>query len=112
MLSNLFPVLLGGLVAQSHMSTIFIWIAIALTSTLNSHSGFHFPFFPSNEYHDYHHLMFTCNYGIGLFLDKLLLTDSKFQNSVYKDRNKVLFSFKSAKELYPDLKKLKKNKVN
>ena len=28
----------------------------AIASTINSHSGYHFPFMPSPEAHDFHHL--------------------------------------------------------
>lgn len=28
---------------------------MALLSTLNAHCGYHFPFFPSPEAHDFHH---------------------------------------------------------
>ncbi|XP_035205416.1 fatty acid hydroxylase domain-containing protein 2-like [Stegodyphus dumicola] len=54
--SNLVPPLLGPLVLGSHTATSWLWFAIAILSTLNAHSGFHFPFFPSPEAHDFHHL--------------------------------------------------------
>ncbi|GBO31261.1 Fatty acid hydroxylase domain-containing protein 2 [Araneus ventricosus] len=56
LLSNLMPALLGPLILGSHMFTSWIWFSLALLSTLNSHCGFHFPFFPSPEAHDFHHL--------------------------------------------------------
>lgn len=54
--SNLLPPLLGPLILGSHTATSWLWFAIAILSTLNAHSGFHFPFFPSPEAHDFHHL--------------------------------------------------------
>ncbi|CAN7999936.1 unnamed protein product, partial [Ixodes hexagonus] len=54
--SNLLPPLLGLLLLGSHTATAWLWFNLAILSTLNAHSGFHFPFFPSPEAHDYHHL--------------------------------------------------------
>ncbi len=36
-----------------------VWYSLALLSTLNVHSGYHFPLLPSCEAHDFHHLKFT-----------------------------------------------------
>ncbi len=52
-LSNLVPVIMGPLLLGSHLATIWCWISLALITTLNSHSGYHFPLFPSPEAHDY-----------------------------------------------------------
>ncbi|GFY57906.1 very-long-chain aldehyde decarbonylase GL1-11, partial [Trichonephila inaurata madagascariensis] len=53
---NLFPVLLGPSLLGSHPFTAWIWFLAATMNTLNSHSGYHFPFLFSPEAHDYHHL--------------------------------------------------------
>ena len=44
------PLLLG-----SHPVTLWLWHFLANLYTVNSHSGYHLPFLPSNENHDYHH---------------------------------------------------------
>ena len=44
------PLLLG-----SHPVTLWLWHFLANLYTINSHSGYHLPFLPSNENHDYHH---------------------------------------------------------
>ncbi|ETN69308.1 fatty acid hydroxylase family protein [Necator americanus] len=54
-LSNLTPVLLGPTLCGAHVTTLWIWACIAVMSTTFSHSGYHFPFQPSPEAHDYHH---------------------------------------------------------
>ncbi len=60
-IKNLFSliIILGPLILGSHLSLSWLWFTIATLSTLNSHSGFHFPFFPSPEAHDFHHLKFA-----------------------------------------------------
>jgi sterol desaturase/sphingolipid hydroxylase (fatty acid hydroxylase superfamily) len=60
-------------------------------STLNAHSGYHFPLFPSPEAHDFHHLKFTQCYGVLGILDYLHGTDTLFRSNKVtegqKDRN-------------------------
>ena len=57
--SNLLPAGLGPVVCGSHVTTMWIWYTIITLITLNSHSGYHFPFLRSAEAHDYHHLLFN-----------------------------------------------------
>ena len=46
----------------------WLWYSLDLLSTLNSHSGYHFPLFPSPEAHDFHHPKFTqCYRHIKIF---------------------------------------------
>lgn len=54
--SNLLPPFLGVFIMGSHVATAWIWFSLAILSTLNAHSGYHLPFFPSPEAHDFHHL--------------------------------------------------------
>ena len=70
--------------------------------TLNNHSGYHLPFLPSSESHDFHHAKFDVNFGSLGLLDEWYKTDAKFRDSINFLRHQVLKTFKSAKELYPD----------
>lgn len=54
--SNLLPPFLGVYIIGSHVATAWLWFSLAILSTLNAHSGYHLPFFPSPEAHDFHHL--------------------------------------------------------
>lgn len=54
--SNLVPPFLGVFLLGSHVATAWLWFSLAILSTLNAHSGYHMPFFPSPEAHDFHHL--------------------------------------------------------
>ena len=101
-LANVFPVFLGPLVMGSPLVFWWIWLALALVSTVISHSGYHFPYLPSGEYHDFHHLKFDTNYGAFGFLDAVHGTDVRFRRSVNALRHRVLNSFKSAREEFPD----------
>jgi sterol desaturase/sphingolipid hydroxylase (fatty acid hydroxylase superfamily) len=101
LLSNIGPVFAGPMVMGSHLFCIWLWVLLALTSTLGSHSGFHFPFFPSPEFHDFHHLAFTTNYGVLGLLDHWHRTDAKFLTSKEKKRHVMLTSLVSARELVP-----------
>lgn len=55
-LSNLLPVVIGPVILGSHISTTCMWYCVALISTTISHCGYHLPFLPSPEFHDFHHL--------------------------------------------------------
>jgi sterol desaturase/sphingolipid hydroxylase (fatty acid hydroxylase superfamily) len=59
---------------------------LALLSTLNAHSGYHFPLFPSPEAHDFHHLKFTQCYGVLGILDYLHGTDTLFRSNKVTER--------------------------
>ncbi|KAF8788948.1 Fatty acid hydroxylase domain-containing [Argiope bruennichi] len=100
--SNLLPPLLGPLILGSHTATSWLWFSIAILSTLNAHSGFHFPFFPSPEAHDFHHLKFNQNFGVLGVLDRLHGTDTLFRNSKVYQRHIMLLSLVPLKQLYPD----------
>lgn len=105
--SNLLPPLLGVVLLGSHPATAWLWFTIAILSTLNAHSGFHFPLFPSPEAHDYHHLKFTQNYGILGVLDRLHGTDNQFRQTKAYHRHLMLLSLVPLRELYPENNKPK-----
>jgi len=53
--SNMLPPVLGPLLMGSHFATALLFFVLALVSTTISHCGYHFPFLPSPEAHDFHH---------------------------------------------------------
>lgn len=103
--SNLLPPFLGPLLMGSHTATSWLWFTLAILSTLNAHSGYHFPFFPSPEAHDFHHLKFNQNYGVLGVLDRIHGTDSLFRQSKLYQRHIMLLSLVPLKQLYPDCNK-------
>lgn len=105
LLTNIPAVAIGPLILGSHISLIFAWGSFAAITSLTIHSGYHLPFQSSAEYHDYHHLKFNQNFGFLGFLDQLHGTNEKFRLTANFKRHQILFSTKSAKELYPDDKK-------
>lgn len=54
--ANLLPVGAGVVFTRCHLITAWIWFFLVTSSTLNDHSGYHFPLCNSPEFHDYHHL--------------------------------------------------------
>ena len=76
--------------------------SLVIINTLIGHSGYHLPFLPSSEAHDFHHLRFNVNYGTLGILDYLHGTDVQFRNNKAYDRHVTLTSSKSARELFPD----------
>ncbi|XP_076048664.1 fatty acid hydroxylase domain-containing protein 2-like [Oratosquilla oratoria] len=101
-MSNMLPSFLGPFLLGSHIATCWLWFCLALMSTLNAHSGYHFPFFPSPEAHDYHHLKFNQCYGVLGVLDHLHGTDDKFRTSKNFTRNFTMLSLVPVREAVPD----------
>lgn len=62
-------------------SQVWLWGALVTMNTINAHSDYHLPFFPSNEAHDYHHLKFNQCFGVLGILDYLHGTDTIFRSS-------------------------------
>jgi len=104
-LSNMLPLAMGPLLLGSHIATSWLWFSLALISTLNSHSGYHLPFFPSPEAHDFHHLKYNQCYGVLGILDYLHGTDKMFRSSTAYDRHIMLLGSKPLRETFPDVKK-------
>ena len=53
--ANVAPIVAGPLILGSHLSLLWLWTALAIVSTTISHCGYHLPFLPSPEAHDFHH---------------------------------------------------------
>ncbi|XP_023227112.1 fatty acid hydroxylase domain-containing protein 2-like isoform X2 [Centruroides sculpturatus] len=101
-LSNLIPLFMGPLLMGSHYVSHQLWYIIAVLSTINDHSGYHFPFIPSCEMHNFHHLKFKQNYGMTGIFDRLHGTSTQYRNSKQFQRHYISFSFVPVKDLYPD----------
>ncbi|KAL0278433.1 UNVERIFIED_CONTAM: hypothetical protein PYX00_000257 [Menopon gallinae] len=105
--SNLIPPFIGVFLMGSHVATAWLWFSLAILSTLNAHSGYHLPFFPSPEAHDFHHLKHNQCYGVLGLLDRLHGTDIQFRNSRSYSRHLMLLSLTPSRELFPDEVKYK-----
>ncbi|XP_055714010.1 fatty acid hydroxylase domain-containing protein 2 [Phlebotomus papatasi] len=100
--SNVLPPFLGVLIMGSHVATAWLWFSLAILSTLNAHSGYHLPFFPSPEAHDFHHLKFNNCFGVLGVLDRLHGTDSMFRHTKAYTRHIMMLSFTPPREAFPD----------
>lgn len=89
--SNVGPVLAGPVLCNAHIVTVYLWIVLALFSTITSHSGYHLPLMPSPQFHDFHHLKFNYCFGVLGILDRLHNTDSLFRESPQSVNNRVHF---------------------
>ncbi|KAH8408947.1 hypothetical protein KR009_004245 [Drosophila setifemur] len=100
--SNLLPPFMGVFLMGSHVATAWLWFALAILSTLNAHSGYHLPFFPSPEAHDFHHLKFNNCFGVLGVLDRLHGTDSLFRATKSYARHIMMLSFRPPRDAFPD----------
>nr|CAD7453578.1 unnamed protein product [Timema tahoe] len=105
--SNLVPPLLGLFIMGSHVATAWLWFSLAILSTLNAHSGYHLPFFPSPEAHDFHHLKFNQCFGVLGVLDRIHGTDAAFRSSRAYTRHIMMLSLMPPREAFPEQNKCK-----
>lgn len=70
-IGNAAGVILGPTLTNCHPLSAGFWMAFSLISTAMSHSGYAFL---GAENHDLHHEHFDYNFGVGVFMDKLLGT--------------------------------------
>uniref|UniRef100_A0A8D0CEY3 Fatty acid hydroxylase domain containing 2 n=1 Tax=Salvator merianae TaxID=96440 RepID=A0A8D0CEY3_SALMN len=101
-ISNMLPVIAGPIVMGSHVTSTTVWLSLAILATSISHSGYHLPFLPSPEFHDFHHLKFNQCYGVLGVLDHLHGTDTLFKQSKAYERHVVLLSLTPLTESIPD----------
>lgn len=104
-IGNIGPVLAGPIIAGTHIVVLWAWLVGSMFATMLGHSGYHLPFLPSNEFHDYHHANFTSNFGTFGLLDHVLGTDARFQRDVHSKRNCVLWGWEPATSRWPTQKK-------
>ncbi|XP_065160994.1 fatty acid hydroxylase domain-containing protein 2 isoform X2 [Atheta coriaria] len=100
--SNLLPPALGVFIMGSHVATAYLWFSLAILSTLNAHSGYHLPFFPSPEAHDFHHLKFNNCFGVLGVLDRIHGTDATFRTTRAYPRHIMMLSFIPPREAFPE----------
>ncbi|XP_034033833.1 fatty acid hydroxylase domain-containing protein 2 isoform X2 [Thalassophryne amazonica] len=101
-ISNMLPVALGPVILGSHLSTTCLWYCLALVSTTISHCGYHLPFLPSPEFHDFHHLRFNQCFGVLGVLDRLHGTDTKFRQTKQYERHILLTNLTPLSKSIPD----------
>nr|CAI9689070.1 unnamed protein product [Rangifer tarandus platyrhynchus] len=85
--------ILGPTVMGSPLSSITTWISLNLTFTMISHCGYHLPFLPSPEFHDYHHQKVDQCYGALGMLDYRHGTDTVFKQAKAYKRHMILLGF-------------------
>ncbi|KAK6643560.1 hypothetical protein RUM43_005070 [Polyplax serrata] len=121
--SNVLPVFLGIFILKSHLATAWLWFSLAIAFTLSEHSGYHLPFFPSSEAHDFHHktsvvqashsdfslykkltkIKFNNCYGVLGVLDWFHGTDLEFRKTMGFPRHRILLGLDCARKVYPDI---------
>uniref|UniRef100_A0A8I5ZS99 Fatty acid hydroxylase domain containing 2 n=1 Tax=Rattus norvegicus TaxID=10116 RepID=A0A8I5ZS99_RAT len=100
--SNMLPVMVGPLAMGSHLSSITVWLSLVLIVSSITHCGYHLPFLPSPEFHDYHHLKFNQCYGVLGVMDHLHGTDVMFKQTKAYERHVILLGFTPLSESIPD----------
>ncbi|XP_050464832.1 fatty acid hydroxylase domain-containing protein 2-like [Cataglyphis hispanica] len=105
--SNLLPASLGILIMGSHVVTAWIWILFAMLSTLNLHSGYHLPFLPSPEEHDFHHLKSNQCYGIIGLMDCIHGTHSDTQFRNLRNYVHYMLNLIQLRKAFPNVAKYK-----
>ena len=101
-LSNLLSPGLGVALMGTHIVICWLWFSLVILRTINDHSGYHLPGFPSPEAHDFHHSKFFECYGIIGIMDYLHGTDRHFRSSQASKRHIVSLNFKPLRQTFQD----------
>ncbi|EFX79387.1 hypothetical protein DAPPUDRAFT_319685 [Daphnia pulex] len=75
---------MGPLLMNPHIITQWVWYAFVQLRSVNEHTGYEFPWLPSAEHHNYHHIMSNACYSHSYFLDWLHGTDKGFRSYIRK----------------------------
>ncbi|XP_055611249.1 fatty acid hydroxylase domain-containing protein 2-like [Uranotaenia lowii] len=102
LLNNIIPSSLGIILMKSHPATAAIHYPLMLIETMRDHCGYHLPFFFSPERHDYHHAKYTDCYGPFGIMDWLHGTEGSFRKTKQFQRDRILLTTRSAREIFPD----------
>ncbi|KAI9218734.1 hypothetical protein BC828DRAFT_387801 [Blastocladiella britannica] len=93
-LANLTPLMMGPALFAMHPFSVVIWLTMAVTNTVHTHSGYELFGWPTARKHDYHHYAFIYQFGVSGFVDKFFGTDGgdKYRRYVakYDERIKAI----------------------
>lgn len=89
---NLLPVVVGPIICQSHLGLVWIWFTFGMLTTVNTHCGYHFPFFFSPRAHDYHHEKFNEVFGVMGWLDEFHGTNKNWKKTESFALHETFFS--------------------
>uniref|UniRef100_A0A0E0Q334 aldehyde oxygenase (deformylating) n=1 Tax=Oryza rufipogon TaxID=4529 RepID=A0A0E0Q334_ORYRU len=102
-----FATVAGPALTGPHLFTLWVWMVLRVLETVEAHSGYHFPWSPSNflplyggaEFHDYHHRVLYTKSGnyssTFIYMDWLFGTDKDYRKTKAleeKERTKHLLS--------------------
>ncbi|KAI9597523.1 hypothetical protein BDF19DRAFT_435340 [Syncephalis fuscata] len=97
--TNAIPVLIGPVLLQLHLMTVWLWVSIILVIHVHLHCGLELPFLPTPMDHDYHHQVFNSNFGVFGFLDVIHNTRGKYSlyRANWQPKNPIESTSSSAK---------------
>eukprot|EP01133_Synstelium_polycarpum_P007991 gene7991-9386_t len=85
--------IIGPIIFSRDLFTLWVWLAVRLYQTVECHSGYNFPWNPTNwipfwggaQFHDFHHETFVGNYSSTFtYLDKIFGTSDKYYQRLTK----------------------------
>jgi methylsterol monooxygenase len=76
---NLLPIFTAMLVVRADFVSGFLWVGLAVTNAIQTHSDYAFPWMVSPLHHDFHHYLARGNYGVLGLLDRLFGTDREYR---------------------------------
>ncbi|KAG2559475.1 hypothetical protein PVAP13_8NG298500 [Panicum virgatum] len=86
-----FATVVGPALTGPHLVTLWLWVVLRVLETVEAHSGYHFPWSPSNflplyggsDFHDYHHRVLYTKSGnyasTFVYMDWLFGTDKDYR---------------------------------
>jgi 4-alpha-methyl-delta7-sterol-4alpha-methyl oxidase len=94
-----FATVVGPALTGPHLFTLWLWMVLRVLETVEAHSGYHFPWSPSNflplyggsDFHDYHHRVLYTKSGnyasTFVYMDWLFGTDRDYRKAKAVEEN-------------------------
>jgi methylsterol monooxygenase len=89
LVGNLIPIFAAIVLTRGDVTTSFLWVGMAVTNAIHTHSDYAFPWMSVAVHHDFHHYVARGNYGAIGLLDWLFGTDKEYRAFIAKESAKT-----------------------
>jgi sterol desaturase/sphingolipid hydroxylase (fatty acid hydroxylase superfamily) len=79
LVGNITPIFAAIVLTRADVITSFLWVVIAVTNAIHTHSNYAIPWMSWSVDHDFHHWQARGNYGVLGLCDRIFGTDREFR---------------------------------
>jgi sterol desaturase/sphingolipid hydroxylase (fatty acid hydroxylase superfamily) len=86
LVGNLTPIFAAIVLVRADLTTSFLWVVLAVTNAIHTHSDYAFPWMSWSIDHDFHHYQARGNYGVLGLCDRIFGTDRELRELAARSR--------------------------